>query len=121
MCPRLQVGKVKRLNDFAEYCAGMGVAPQHLMRTNKVAADDARRVAQHERIKEKLERDVHTGIAQEAEAPSPADRAQYGSLAADLKRKAASEVVETEAELDRARSTARVSQVVDYCSSSCTA
>jgi uncharacterized protein YggT (Ycf19 family) len=92
----------------------MGVAPQHLMEPNKVAADEARRVAQHERIKEKLERDVHTGIAQEAEEPSPADRAQYGSLAASLKRKAASEVVETEAELDRARSTARVSQVVDY-------
>ena len=92
----------------------MRVAVVNVMEPKKVAADDARRVAQHERIKEKLESDVHKGIAEEAEVASPADRAQYGSLAASLKRKAASEVVETEAELDRARSTARVSQVVDY-------
>jgi uncharacterized protein YggT (Ycf19 family) len=84
------------------------------MAPDKVEADEARRIAQHERIKEKLERDVHSGIAREAEAPGAEDRARYGSVAADLKRKAADEVVETESELERARTASRVSQVVDY-------
>jgi uncharacterized protein YggT (Ycf19 family) len=84
------------------------------MEPDKVAADEARRIAQHERIKEKLERDVHSGIVREAEVRAPADRAQYESLAAGLKRKATAEVLETEGELARARTTARVSQFVDY-------
>lgn len=84
------------------------------MAEDKLAADEARRLAQHERIKEKLERDVHDDIARQAELQSPADRAQHGALAADLKRKAAREVVETEAGVERARHTARVGQVVDY-------
>jgi len=84
------------------------------MAQDKLAADEARRLAQHERIKEKVERDVHEDIAQEAQLQSPVDRAQHGAVAADLKRKAAREVVETEAEVDRARRTSRVSQVVDY-------
>jgi uncharacterized protein YggT (Ycf19 family) len=78
----------------------------------KVAADEARRSAQHERIKGKLEEDVHADIARQA--TRPAERAQVDAVAADLKRKAASEVVETESELDRARRTTRISQVVDY-------
>lgn len=84
------------------------------MAEDKLAADEARRLAQHERIKEKLEQDVHEDIAQQAQHQSPADRAQHGAVAADLKRKAAREVVETEAEVERARRTSRVAQVVDY-------
>jgi uncharacterized protein YggT (Ycf19 family) len=84
------------------------------MAQDKLAADEARRLTQHERIKEKLEQDVHDDIARQAELQSPAERAQHGAVATDLKRKAAREVVETEAEVDRARRTARVSQVVDY-------
>src|SRR5512134_1743945 len=84
------------------------------MAADKVEADEARRIAQHERIKEKLESDVHSGIAREAEAQRAEDRARYGSVAAELKRKAADEVVETESEIDRARTASRVSQVVDY-------
>lgn len=84
------------------------------MAADKVEADEARRIAQHERIKEKLEADVHSGIAREAEAQRAEDRARYGSVAAELKRKAADEVVETESEIDRARTASRVSQVIDY-------
>ncbi len=84
------------------------------MNTEKLAADEARRIAQHERIKGKLEEDVHAGIAEKAAAKTPSDQAQMDAVAAKLKQKAAAEVVETESELDRARRTTRMSQVVDY-------
>ena len=84
------------------------------MARDKAEADEARRIAQHERIKEQVERDVHSGIAREAEAPADTDRVRYESVAAGLKRKAADEVVETERDIDRARTASRVLQVVDY-------
>jgi uncharacterized protein YggT (Ycf19 family) len=84
------------------------------MEPDKLAADEARRIAQHERIKEKLEADVHGRIAEKAHASSPAEQAEIQSVAVDLKHKAAAEVVETEAELQRARALGRISQVVDY-------
>jgi uncharacterized protein YggT (Ycf19 family) len=84
------------------------------MAQDKLAADEARRIAQHERIKEKLEQDVHDDITQRAQAQSPAERAQHDAVAAELKRKAAREVVDTEAEVDRARRSARFSSVADY-------
>src|SRR5512143_1141595 len=84
------------------------------MAKDKAEADEARRIAQHERIKEKVESDVHSGIAREAEVQAEADRARYGSVAAGLRRKAADEVVETEREVDRARTASRVQQVTDY-------
>lgn len=84
------------------------------MDAQKIAVDEARRIAQHERIREKLEEDVHARIAEEAATNTESEQADVEAVAADLKRKAAAEVVETESELDRARRVARVSQVVDY-------
>ena len=84
------------------------------MEPNKLEADEARRISQHESIKGKLGADVRNRIAEEAAVSTPAEEANAGSVAASLKSKAAAEVVETESELDRARSTARVSQFVDY-------
>jgi uncharacterized protein YggT (Ycf19 family) len=84
------------------------------MEPNKLEADEARRISQHERLKGKLGADVRDRIAEEAAVPSPAEARNAESVAASLKRKAAAEVVETEGELDRARRTARVSQFVDY-------
>jgi len=84
------------------------------MEAQRIAEDEARRVAQHERIKGKLEEDVHARIARQASNSSPAEQAEVESVAAGLKRKAAAEVTETETELDRARRVTRISQVVDY-------
>ena len=47
-----------------------------------------RRLAQHEGVKEKLEDDVHARIAREAAATTPADEAEFKSVAASLKHKA---------------------------------
>lgn len=84
------------------------------MEPQRTADDEARRIAQHERIKARLEEDVHGRIAREAAASTPTEQAELESVAAGLKRKAAAEVTETEADLDRARRMTRVSQVVDY-------
>lgn len=84
------------------------------MEPDKVAADEARRIAQHERIKGKLENDVQAEITERAAVTYPADGAQIASMAAGLRRKATGEVLETENEIERTRSLARFSQVVDY-------
>jgi uncharacterized protein YggT (Ycf19 family) len=79
-----------------------------------VAADEARRIAQHELVKSKLEEDVHARIARESAASSPAEQDEVKSVAAGLKHKATREVADTEGELQRARLMTRVSQVGDY-------
>jgi hypothetical protein len=84
------------------------------MEPDKVAEDEARRISQHERIKSKLEGDVHAGIEREAQGENAAGRAELRNVAADLKHKATSEVAQTERELDRARGATRTSQVIDY-------
>ena len=81
---------------------------------SQIAADEARRIAQHDKIKGKLEEDVHARIAREAATSSPAEQAEVESVAAGLKHKATAEVAETEGVLERARRATRVSQVVDY-------
>lgn len=84
------------------------------MESTKIADDEARRAAQHERIREKLEEDVHARIEKEAETVTTSEQADVESVAAALKRRAAAEVTETESELERARRATRISQVVDY-------
>lgn len=84
------------------------------MDSKAVADDEARRIAQHEAVKGKLEGDVHARIVQESAATSPAEQAQVKSVAAGLKKEATTEVAETEAELQRARGMTRVSQFGDY-------
>ena len=84
------------------------------MDTHNLADDEARRIAQHEQIKGRLEEGVHQRIAQRAATSSPTEQAEVESVAAGLKHRATAEVGETEAELGRARRMTRVSQVVDY-------
>jgi uncharacterized protein YggT (Ycf19 family) len=84
------------------------------MDPDKVAVEEARRIAQHERIKGQLEHTVQARIAEEAAGASTAEKAELGSVAAGLKHKAAAELLETEADLERARRLARAVQVVDY-------
>jgi uncharacterized protein YggT (Ycf19 family) len=79
-----------------------------------LADDESRRIAQHERVKGRLEENVQARIAGEAAASSPAEQAAVKSVAAGLKRTATAEVVETERALHRARAVTRASQVGDY-------
>jgi len=84
------------------------------MDPDKVAVEEARRIAQHERIKGQLEHTVQARIAQEAKSSSTAEQAELESVAAGLKHKAATELLETEADLERARRLVRAAQLLDY-------
>ena len=80
----------------------------------KLAADEARRIAQHESVKSEVREKVHAEIARKTDERSPADQANAEALAESLKRKAVREVATTEAELDRGQAAARASQMVDF-------
>ncbi len=84
------------------------------MEHDEIAVEEARRVARHERLRGRLETSVGQEIADKAARSSAAEDAELESVAAGLKHRAAAEVRQTEAELQRGRSLARVGQVVDY-------
>jgi uncharacterized protein YggT (Ycf19 family) len=80
----------------------------------RLAADEARRIAQHESVKGEVREKVHAEITRKTDERSPADQATADALADSLKQKAVREVATTESELERGQTAARASQVVDY-------
>ncbi|MGD1149053.1 MAG: hypothetical protein ABR961_14010 [Thermoanaerobaculaceae bacterium] len=84
------------------------------MEDTKVTADEARRGAQHESMKSRVERDVNADIAERAEHTTRAEAQEMDKVAGRFRGKAIGEVVGTDREVRRARVLARVSQVVDY-------
>ena len=84
------------------------------MEDDKLAADEARRIAQHEAVKAEIEADVNAEIAERAERTTPGEARVMTEVADEFRSKAVTEVVEQEHETERARSLARVSQVVDF-------
>ncbi len=84
------------------------------MEANQTPADEARRAAQHEVIKAKVVQDVNSDIAARAEHAGHDDAQVMDEVAGRLRGKAVDEVVESDHEVRRARTLARVSQVVDY-------
>jgi uncharacterized protein YggT (Ycf19 family) len=80
----------------------------------KLAADESRRIAQHESVKGAVRENVHAEISREAAQSTPSEHAQAERLAESLRHKAVQEVAVTESELERGKAIARVSQVVDY-------
>ena len=84
------------------------------MEDQKVALDEARRAAQHTAMKSQVERDVNADIAQRAEHATPSESQKLGAVAGAFRGKAIDEVVGTDREVGRARTLARMSQVVDY-------
>ena len=85
------------------------------MSDDKLAIDEARRAAQHESVKSQVEGEVQSEIGERAAArTAPGESAQIDQVAGEFRSKAVHEVVDTEREVERSRSLARVSQVVDY-------
>jgi len=84
------------------------------MEDNKLAADEARRLAQHEAIKSRVEGGVNSEIAAHADSTSPAESGRIEQVAGDFRAKAVDEVISTDREVERSRVVARVSQVIDY-------
>ena len=84
------------------------------MSDDKVLLDEARRTAQHQKVMGRIQHEVDSEIEARADRPAPAERAEVASAASQLRDRAVHEVVGTEREVQRGRSTARVAQFVDY-------
>jgi uncharacterized protein YggT (Ycf19 family) len=80
----------------------------------KLAAEESRRIAQHETVKNRLRAEVNREIADAAQDESAATRGQIREVGHEMKHRAVAEVADTEREIDRSRALARVGQVVDY-------
>jgi uncharacterized protein YggT (Ycf19 family) len=85
-----------------------------MLEDEKLAVDESQRIAEHEAVKQDARKGVHAEIASQADKLDVHDKARAAAVGEHLKHKAITEVVNTEAELERARGVARVSQVVDY-------
>jgi YGGT family len=82
---------------------------------NKLAMEESRRAAQHEAVKAEIENEVHGEIAAHAStAALPGESQKIKDVAGQFRSKAVNEVVETDVEVERSRTVARISQVVDY-------
>jgi uncharacterized protein YggT (Ycf19 family) len=79
-----------------------------------LSVDESNRVAQYEAVKEKVQQDVNAEVANHADRLDENERARAEAVGGQLKRKALNELVNKEAELERSRGIARVSQVIDY-------
>jgi len=77
-------------------------------------AEDERRLEQYEAVKDTARDEVQQRVRQEVNRSDPEEQGEVSALGEDYKRKAISEVRETEVEVKRAGVLARVSQVVDY-------
>ncbi|HEV2880420.1 MAG TPA: YggT family protein [Pyrinomonadaceae bacterium] len=84
------------------------------MQDDKLAADEARRIAQHDALKAGVEGDVHAEIAGRAERTTRPEAERMEQVAGEFRGKAINEVIETEREVERGRGAARISQIVDY-------
>ena len=84
------------------------------MEDDKLAMEEARRAQQHGSVKTQVEGEVQAEIAEHAAEVPVREDERVKQLAGEFRSRAVDEVVETEREVDRARTVARISQVVDY-------
>jgi len=84
------------------------------MEMDRVTTDEHRRATQHGAMKSQVERDVNADIAERAENTTRAEAQEMDKVAGQFRGKAINEVVETDRAVSRARSLARLSQVIDY-------
>ena len=79
-----------------------------------VLLDEERRLASHQEVKASIDDDVNARIKQESARVKPEESIEVAGVASELKRKSVHEAVDTERELGRGRTAARISQIVDY-------
>lgn len=76
--------------------------------------DEERRLASHQDVKASVAEDINDRITRQSARVKPEEAAEVAEVARDLERKSLREAVETEHEVARGRTAARISQVVDY-------
>ncbi len=84
------------------------------MTDNTIAADEARRAAQHEAIKTHVEHDINADIQRRAGTGGAEEAEKLTRVADDLRGGAINEVTRKDREVSVARSLARGSGVIDY-------
>jgi uncharacterized protein YggT (Ycf19 family) len=82
--------------------------------TNNALLDDERRLTSHQGVKASIDDDVNVRIRQESARVEPKESVELAGVVHDLKQQSVREAAETERELERSRTAARISQVVDY-------
>ena len=82
------------------------------MEDTKLAIDEADRAARFEAVKGQARDEVQEEVARQSRRGG--NREQAATIGSHLQEKAVTELADTEAEIERGRGAARVSQVVDY-------
>lgn len=81
---------------------------------NDLTVNEAHRIAQHEAVKDEIRSEVQDEISTYAAGPNPGEPEKAAIIGKQLRHKAFDEVQASEVEIDRARTAARISQVVDF-------
>jgi len=76
--------------------------------------DEERRLEQYEDIKDTARNEVRSKVKHQADNFNANDQAEVSALGKEFKERAIGEVRATDAEVGRARTVARISQVIDY-------
>jgi uncharacterized protein YggT (Ycf19 family) len=84
------------------------------MPDNILKVDEAERISQHEAVKGVVRSEVNSQIESQVNTVSSGDQSQVNVVADQMKQKAINEIGSTESSLGRAKTAARVSQVIDY-------
>ena len=80
----------------------------------KLSVDESDRIAGYETVKGTVRRGVRDEIVREGQTPDEIDRSEAAVIGSQLRQSAVKEIASTEAEIQRGRAAARISQVVDY-------
>ena len=85
-----------------------------MLEDEKLAIDESERTARHQEIKGEVRREMQGEISRQAHKDDKPHQAEAAAIGEHFREKAISEVVGVEAEIDRGRAAARVSQIIDY-------
>ena len=84
------------------------------MTDNKLALEEAQRNANYEGLKSDVKSEVGGEIAAGAAYSTAAQTSEINDIAGTMRQKAVNEYEETDREVERGRTFARISQIVDY-------
>lgn len=79
-----------------------------------LAIDEAKRISQHEAVKGTVRNEVNAQIENQVNKVNPANQSEVNAIADNLKQKTIAEIGSSESALGRAKTAARISQVIDY-------
>jgi uncharacterized protein YggT (Ycf19 family) len=84
------------------------------MQDNKLAAEEANRIAQYEAAKDRARGEAQAELERHAGRLDEGERQQVAEVGERLRQRSVAEITETDTEVQRARGVARVSQFIDY-------